>query len=102
MAGFGIYANQHRIIARLSFLQGSSKLKAMSRYYTVVMIGSGNHRCRIANSLFYIMQGRILNQVLKLIFMIAAAVLYRPAPAYSKFMIAQHIQNTYRRQGYPK
>ncbi|MNY04143.1 hypothetical protein D3C86_1368000 [compost metagenome] len=99
MSGFGVDTDQIWFITALVVLQGSGKFERVRRYYTVIVICSSDHSCRVAGAFFDIVQRRVFDQVVELILVIAAAVLYGPAPAYSEFMIAQHIQYTYLRDG---
>ena len=86
-------------VAALCCLQCCCKLKGMRRHHTVIMIGSGNHCCRVAGAFLYIMHRRIFIQIFKHFFaVICSAIIISPACAGSKFMITQHIHHTNRRK----
>ena len=51
MTGSGFDPNQRRIVAALSMLESGSELEAVPGHYSVVMIGGGHQRRRVAGVL---------------------------------------------------
>lgn len=73
----------------------------MGRNHTVVMIGRGNHSCRILAPKFQIVQRRVTFQVVKhLLAVIARTIITCPIPANGEFVIAEHIHHSYLRNGH--
>jgi len=87
-----LHMEQCRAFGRGFFLHGGGELKRMRGHHAVVMIRSANHCGGILLPFLDIMQGRVGEQIVKVLFIFGITIFSHPAPADSKLLESKHIQ----------
>ena len=91
MTGVNGYADQHRVIALVGFLEAGGELEGVGGDHAVVVVGRSDHGGGVGRAVLQVVEGGVSFEDGEHLGVFAAAVLGDPSFADRKLVVAQHV-----------